>query len=164
MTAGLADWGGFFTAEVGAAAALIGFLAVAISINLPRILSYAPLPGRAAEALMGLVSVMVIASIGLMPKLTDIVFGALDVAVSAAVLVIVLVIQWRSPPPTEREPKYSKPLRRGLALFGSLPLIVGGALLIVSAESGFDLIAFGIIASLVTGIFTSWVLLVEILR
>jgi hypothetical protein len=161
---GLADWAGFFTAEVGAAAALVGFLAVAISINLPRILSYAPLPGRAAEALIGLVSVMVIASIGLMPKLTDVAFGALDLIVSLAVLAMVLVIQWRSPAATDKEPKYSKPIRRGLALFGSLPLIVGGALLVAGMNSGFDWIAFGVIGSLVTGIFTSWVLLVEILR
>jgi hypothetical protein len=35
-----ADWQSFFSAEVGAAAALAGLVAVAISINLARILAF----------------------------------------------------------------------------------------------------------------------------
>ena len=34
------DWATFFSAELGALAALIGFVVVAISINLSRILAY----------------------------------------------------------------------------------------------------------------------------
>jgi hypothetical protein len=49
------DWGNFVVAEVGAAAALTGRVSVAVAINLPRILSYAHLPGRAAEGLVTLV-------------------------------------------------------------------------------------------------------------
>ena len=47
------DWATFFSAELAALAALTGFVVVAISINLARILAYAGLPRRAGEALIG---------------------------------------------------------------------------------------------------------------
>ena len=47
------EWANFFTAELAALAALTGFVVVAISINLSRILSYPHLPTRAGEALIG---------------------------------------------------------------------------------------------------------------
>jgi hypothetical protein len=47
------DWATFFSAELGALAALTGFVVVAISINLSRILAYSWLPARAGEALIG---------------------------------------------------------------------------------------------------------------
>jgi hypothetical protein len=45
--------GHFFSAELAALATLTGSVVVAISINLPRILSYAHFPTRAGEALIG---------------------------------------------------------------------------------------------------------------
>ncbi len=45
------EWAIFFSAELAALATLTGLVVVAISINLPRILSYADLPARAGEAL-----------------------------------------------------------------------------------------------------------------
>ena len=44
-----AAWAAFFTAVTGAAAALVGLLFVAVSINLDKILKNAMLPARAAE-------------------------------------------------------------------------------------------------------------------
>jgi hypothetical protein len=46
-----ATWAAFFTAVTGAAAALVGLLFVAVSINLDKILKNAMLPARAAETL-----------------------------------------------------------------------------------------------------------------
>ena len=43
------DWATFFSAELAALAALTGFVVVAISINLSRILAYSWLPSRAAR-------------------------------------------------------------------------------------------------------------------
>ena len=43
------DWPGFFAAELSALAALTGFVVVAISINLSRILDYRQ-PAKAAPA------------------------------------------------------------------------------------------------------------------
>jgi len=50
------EWASFFAAELGALASLTGFVVVAISINLARILSYPHLPTRAGEALIGAIA------------------------------------------------------------------------------------------------------------
>jgi hypothetical protein len=89
-----ADWANFFVAEVGASAALSGLVVVAISINLARILEIASLPGRAAEALVILVGVLVITSIGLVPGQPTAVFGAETFAVGLVMFAGAAVIQW----------------------------------------------------------------------
>jgi hypothetical protein len=62
-----AEWANFFIAELGALAALTGFVVVAISINLPRILAYPWLPGRAGEALIGPVGAISATALILIP-------------------------------------------------------------------------------------------------
>ena len=63
----MAGWAVFFVAEVGASAALAGFVIVAISINLARIISYPWLPGRVAETLVAPTGVLVVSSYMLVP-------------------------------------------------------------------------------------------------
>ena len=50
------SWESFFIAQVGAAAALAGLVFVALSINLRQVVSSPILVGRAAEALLLLVT------------------------------------------------------------------------------------------------------------
>jgi hypothetical protein len=71
-----AEWQGLFIAEAGASAALAGLLFVAISINLARILQGAGLPGRAGEAIVLLVAVLVISTLALVPGQSPTVLGA----------------------------------------------------------------------------------------
>jgi hypothetical protein len=61
------EWFNFFTAELGALASLTGFVVVAISINLTRILAFASLPGRAAEALIAPVGAITATGLILVP-------------------------------------------------------------------------------------------------
>ena len=68
-------WSNFFVAELGAAAALTGLLFVAVSINLARILQFAHLPARAAEALLALVSVLFVTSFALIPHQSATAYG-----------------------------------------------------------------------------------------
>ncbi len=63
------DWSDFFIAELGALAALTGFVVVAISINLGRILAYPGLPGRAAEALIAPMGAITATGVVLVPEL-----------------------------------------------------------------------------------------------
>ena len=46
-------WDNFFIAEVGASAALAGLIFVAVSLNLPKILSVGGLPDRVTNGLTG---------------------------------------------------------------------------------------------------------------
>jgi modulator of FtsH protease len=71
-----AEWQSLFVAEAGASAALAGLLFVAISINLARILQGAGLPGRAGEAIVLLVAVLVISTLALVPGQSPTVLGA----------------------------------------------------------------------------------------
>jgi len=65
VTAG--DWAAFYTAQLGAAAALGGIVFVGLSLNLKKILSYAWLPARALLAIMVLMAILIISSFMLMP-------------------------------------------------------------------------------------------------
>ena len=68
-------WGNLFLAGAGASAALAGVLFVAMSINLERILQGAGLPGRAGEAIVLLVAVLVVSMLGLVPGQSPTVLG-----------------------------------------------------------------------------------------
>ncbi len=68
-------WAKFFVAEVGASAALVGLLFVAVSINLTKIIQFPTLPGRAFEALVILVLVLFVATFGLVPGQSSPVLG-----------------------------------------------------------------------------------------
>ena len=60
-------WESFFVALAGAAAALVGLVFVALSINLTKVLGGRGLPERAAEAIVLLSSVLLVALLGLVP-------------------------------------------------------------------------------------------------
>ncbi len=78
------SWSSFFSAEVGAAATLTGLLFVAISINLTRVLQFSYLPLRALEALATLVSVLFVATVGLIPNQPSFATGVEIALVGAA--------------------------------------------------------------------------------
>ncbi len=78
------SWTNFFVAEVGASAALVGLLFVAVSINLTKIIQYPSLPGRAFEALTVLVVVLLVATLAHVPGQSTTALG-IEVTSTAAV-------------------------------------------------------------------------------
>jgi modulator of FtsH protease len=80
----LAGWTDFFAADAGASAALAGLLFVAVSINLGRILEFSRLPLRAGEALVALLSVLFVATVGLVPGQSDYAYGLKVAAIGLA--------------------------------------------------------------------------------
>jgi hypothetical protein len=60
-------WANFFIAQCGASAALLGLLFVSASLNLSQILAYPQLPGRALLAMLLLLTVLIVASLMLVP-------------------------------------------------------------------------------------------------
>jgi hypothetical protein len=164
MSSAFNDWQNFFTAELGALAALTGLIVVAISINLSRILSIARLPGRAGEALIMLVGALVIASVALVPHQPAALLGAEILGIGVAMIATPLVNHLHHPSSDPGVTPAKKWIRLGVGLVGSLPFVVAGVLLISGSYAGYDWAAAGVIASLVAGVWNAWVLLVEILR
>src|SRR5580658_1140901 len=81
------EWHDFFVAAVGASAALLGLLFVAISVNLEQILKFPHLPGRAAGTLGTLLTVLIVCIFGLAPRQSHWEFGGEVIATSAAVAI-----------------------------------------------------------------------------
>ncbi|HEX5039186.1 MAG TPA: hypothetical protein VFW95_03520 [Candidatus Limnocylindria bacterium] len=91
-----AAWGEFGLALVGAAAALAGLLFVAISINLHEILSGPGLTGRAGEAVLVLIFVLVTTALLLVPGQGPRALG-IEWLTATAILFCVLVAIHRRP-------------------------------------------------------------------
>jgi hypothetical protein len=150
VTAG--DWGAFYTAQLGAAAALGGLVFVGLSLNLKKILSYAWLPGRALLALIVLMAILIISSFMLMPGQSLTALGIEIAAVGVLLFWVGSVIKVYA----------LRKVNLVLLEFGIIPFIVGGLLLLFGRESGFYW--SGVIVSFIEAVMDAWVLLVEINR
>jgi modulator of FtsH protease len=91
-----AEWESLFLAGAGASAALTGLLFVAISINLDRILQGVGLPGRAGEAMVLLVAVLVVSMLGLVPGQSPTMLGAELLATGLLAWLILATIHVRA--------------------------------------------------------------------
>jgi len=155
-------WSNFFVGELGAAAALTGLLFVAVSINLARILQFAHLPVRAAEALLELLSVLIVTTFALIPHQTSAAYG-LEIGIAGFASWILHTRAMIHSRKFDRE--YIRFTPRFLVnQLPPLPFIIAGALLIAGRPSGVYWIVPGVLLSFAAGIFGAWVLLVEIQR
>jgi hypothetical protein len=156
------EWANFFAAELAALAALTGFVVVAISINLSRILSYPHLPSRAGEALIGPVGAITATSLVLIPEQPAALLGAEVVFVGLVTVIAPIVFQVRSLR-VRREAR--ERIARAVTTAGfNLAFVIGGALLFAGAPAGLYWIAAGDILCLVAVVLSAWVLMIEILR
>jgi hypothetical protein len=157
-----AAWHEFFVAAVGASAALLGLLFVAISINLEEILKHRHLPGTAAGTLGTLLEVLVACNFGLAPGQSNRTLGVEILATGALVATQALWVSLGKRSPGE-------PLRWTLGnlpilLFPALAFVGGGASLLAGSGGGFYWILAGAVLSFVAASLNAWVLLVENLR
>jgi modulator of FtsH protease len=148
----LGQWSAFFGAEVGASATLAGFVIVAISINISRILAHPVLPGRAAETLVSPMGVLIVSSYALVPTDRPATLGFMPA-----------VIQWRTVRAHDY-PKRAVIMRIVLTQASSLPVIACSLLMLANDPDALYWLVPGIIFSLITTVISAWVLLVEILR
>ncbi len=153
------SWDNFFVAEAGAAAALAGLLFVSVSINLTRILQLPSLPPRAAEALVLLLAVLVLALLALVPGQSPAVLGA-EVSVLGVLLWIGLTLTLaRSGRPRQRV------VMR--VLINQLPpimFVIAGVMLYSGHPSGLYWLVPATLLAIAAGVLGAWVLLIEILR
>ena len=158
------DWSDFFIAELGALAALTGFVVVAISINLGRILAYPGLPGRAAEALIAPMGAITATGVVLVPELPPALRGALIAAIGGFMVVAPIAIQARTWRLRKDATAFERTMRVLTSTAVGVAFVAGGALLTLGGRAGLYWFAAGDIACLVAVVLSSWVLMVEILR
>ena len=163
------QWHDFFLAQTGAAGVLTGLVFVAVSINLQQIVSErgSGLPGRAAEALILLVSVLTVSILLLVPGQGTTLIGGEVLVVGLATWGWVLVIQlqrlrgWGTIRPDLRRPFV---LRVALTQIATLPLVVAGIAVLAGGLGGLYWLVAGMVFSILVALFEAWVLPVEINR
>ncbi len=164
------EWTDFLVASSGASAALLGLLFVGLSINLQTILSVPLLPARAFAAMLLLATMLVVSLCALVPGLNPMVLGW--VAFSPALLDWVagtrgLWASYRYFKTKGRKikiPFYTFVMRFLFIQLGTLPYLVAGGLFWTGNASAPYWLVPAFLFSILTALYDTWVLLIEINR
>jgi hypothetical protein len=163
------EWHDFFLAQAGAAGVLTGLVFVGVSINLQKIVSNpsSGLAGRAAEALILLVAVLLASVLVLVPGQGPGVLGAEVLVVGLAAWGWIVAIQlprlrdWGTMRADLRGPFV---LRVVVGQVATLPLVIAGVGVLSVGPGGLYWLMAGTVFSILAALFEAWVLLVEINR
>jgi hypothetical protein len=160
-----ADWGNFFVAQIGASAALIGLLFVALSINLQRIITAAFLVDRVAEAVIVFGGLLAFSIFGTVPHQSVATFGIETLVSGVVVWILTALLMVRSLRNRPPEATIRHTIQRIVQMeAATLSTVVAGALLATGNETGFFWLVPATLMAYSAGISNAWVLTVEILR
>jgi hypothetical protein len=159
-----AQWSVFGTAVATASAALAGFLFIAVSINLGKIMAEKNLPGRAALTLILFGTPLVSSLLLIVPGQTRLALG-LELLISGLVAGAFQVIIDVRAGPTDQATALQRMLGRIFPIIGSTAcLFIAGATLLGQAGGGLYWLVPSALVAIIFGLLNVWVLLVEILR
>jgi hypothetical protein len=169
QAARMESWHDFVIAEVGASAALVGLLFVALSLNVSQILKYSWLPARGAQTLVVLTGTLLEASLPLFPGGASRPVACASSAVSVltwlcSLALVVSFVRGLSAQNEIAVPRAWSSQYVITAQVATLPAIAGSAFLISGDLAGYYWIAAGLLFTLVFALYNAWVLLIEILR
>lgn len=158
------NWMNFYVATAGAAAALTGLVFVALSINLNRILAMPGVATRAGESIALLGLALLVSLQSLVPQQTLASLGWEVAPAALAAWILPLLLQWRA----LRHGHYKRYIhvivRAGLHQASTLPILFASYLLMHGHADARYWLARGILLTLVAGMLSAWVLLVEVVR
>ncbi|HEX5503540.1 MAG TPA: hypothetical protein VFW96_13025 [Thermomicrobiales bacterium] len=160
----MGGWESFFVAEVGTSAALAGLLFVAVSINLAKIMAYPWLPGRALEALVVLLAVLVVSSLLLVPGQSPALGGGEVLGVGLAGWLAVVALQANSLRTLRQQRRWNVATRVIAAQAATLPFVIAGVAVLARGVGGLYWLVPGIVFAFLVALTDAWVLLVEINR
>jgi len=164
-----ARWSEFALGQLGASAALLGLVFVGLSINLRDIVRSGLLVNRAGETVVVLGSVLVSATVVLIPAQSRGALSAELLAVAVAAVAVVWRLQRGARGRTSEDqrpvqPRSSLIFRRALGLGAQVLLAVAAITLAIEAGGGLYWWPAGVTAAYVSALTNAWVLLIEILR
>ena len=157
-------WANFLIAEAGAAAALTGLIFVAVSLNLSKILSIPRLPNRALEALVLLITILVVSSLLLVPDQAQTAVGIELTIAGFLCASIVFRLDLRIRRDTDPQYRHAFLVNMLLSQIASLPYLAGGLIVLAGKSEGLYVMVVAIIFSFIKALLDAWVLLVEINR
>jgi hypothetical protein len=158
-----AAWQAFCQALVGAAAALTGLLFVAVSLNLERILEHPNfLPPRAAETLAAVLVVLIACALTLVPQNTRLL--GVELVVIALALLAVTPRQLATRRERPEDPAAWHRSRMVTTAAPAIPTAITGISLIVRWGGGLYWLVPAALLGIAAGVWSGWVLLVEIVR
>ena len=163
------DWHDFFLAAAGAAAVLAGLVFVGLSINLSVIMSNPSygLAGRALEALVLLMAVLIVTTLLLVPAQGVVLAGVEVLAVGVAdwlAIVIIYLLHLRNWQSLEVNLRWNFVGRVVLGQAATLPFVVAGVAVLNWGVGGLYWLVAGVIVSFLAAVAEAWILLVEIHR
>jgi hypothetical protein len=158
------EWTDFFILMGGAAATLTGLIFVGISINLNRIIAIPKLPSRASQALILLVTVLVICALYLVPNQSGCLIGSEVLFIGAVIWTITFRIDLKILYKTDKQYKRQYLMNALFTQLSVLPYIISGIMLLAKGYDGIYWVVPGIIFSFIKSVLDAWVLLVEINR
>ena len=163
------EWHDFFLAQAAAAGVLTGLVFVGVSINLEKIVSDpdSGLPGRAAEALVLLVAVLIMSTLLLVPGQGKMLVGAEVLALGliawlwVGAIHLLRIKDWATMGPDLRR---TFVMRVALGQIASLTLVAAGIAVLISGLGGLYWLVAGTNLAILVALFDAWVLLIEINR
>jgi len=160
----MAEWGGFFAASAGAAAALTGLIIVAMSVNIATIIAIPGMTSRAGATIAALVLAVVSSVAALIPGQPLPLLGVEVLLFGFVAGYFAVESSYRVVAARGARSVGAAMLKNLVVLLQVAPFLVGGALLAAGHPAGLGCIAAGTIAVFVGSVLNAWVLLVEILR
>jgi hypothetical protein len=155
----LTDWRPFFLMVAGASASLAGLIFVALSLHVRHITSSPLYRYRARLSLSCVVSVLVIASLVLIPRQSALALGVKEIF-PLAIMIVMLVfglLELRQTPDATRRPYVIR------TAFGVVLVIVAGvgdSILATGRSLGLEILALCCLLFLVWMVFNAWALVI----
>ena|SRR5271170_2247252 len=157
-------WDSFFTAEVGASAALAGLIFVGISINLKQIIALPTIANRALQSLLILLGLLGVESLLLVPGQSTVEQGVEVLAVALALWAGLNGIEWRSWHPTPQSYRSALAAHTVEIQVPCAFTFVGACFLLVGNPFALYWFVPATLAGFLLAIVEAWVITIEILR
>ncbi|HVY19161.1 MAG TPA: hypothetical protein VHA70_03650 [Bauldia sp.] len=158
------SWDSFFVAETAAAAALLGLMFVAISINLKQVIESGGLADRALGALLLLLAILIAGLLLAMPDQPVAVLGVESAAIAIITAVIATLLGLRGL--RASDPRFRGNFVQNMVsnIAALAPIFIGGLLMLGGGEAGFYWVGAGMCLTIIKAVSEGWIFLVEINR